>query len=237
VSTTAPQAAIPSQAPPVPQTAVILAPLATLPKWRSDLDPRAMPDTPSLTSGQRNVLQAALVLFADKGFPASSIRDIAQEAGMRSASLYAHFASKDAILAELVRIGYKYHVESVLAAVEGAPVDPREQLHAAVHAHVLLHCEYSQLGIVTTNEFKHVPEQMRVGLRSIVATQVSTVVIEILSRGAQQGLFLPTGHHVMLLAMASMGVDAARWYPYQTDIDAKQLAKDFADLTIRMATV
>jgi AcrR family transcriptional regulator len=237
MSTTTPQAPIPSQAAPVPQTAVILEPLASLPRWRSDLDPRAMPETPTLTRGQRNVLQAALVLFADKGFPASSIRDIAEEAGMRSASLYAHFASKDAILAELVGIGYKYHVETVVSAVENAPADPREQLHAAVHAHVLLHCQYSHLGIVATNEFKHVPDELRAGLRNVVATQVSTVVIEVLSRGARQGVFLPTGHHVMLLAMASMGVDAARWYPYQIDIDAEQLANDFADLTIRMATV
>ena len=40
--------------------------------------------------------------------------------------------------------------------------------------------------------------------------------------------------HVTLLALASMGVDAARWYPYQDEIDADALAADYANLALRM---
>jgi AcrR family transcriptional regulator len=208
---------------------------ATLPKWRSDLDPRAMPTTDNLTAGQRKVLQACLELFADNGFPATSIRDIAQAAGMQSASLYAHFASKDAILGAIVQIGYEHHVTTVVSAVQNAPANPRDQLFAAVHAHVLVHCEYSRLGVVIANEFRHVPEEMRAGLRNVVTARVGDMIIEILARGAEQGEFLPTGHHLILLAVASMGVDAARWYPYQTEFDAHQLAEYFASVALRRA--
>lgn len=37
-----------------------------------------------------------------------------------------------------------------------------------------------------------------------------------------------------IFAMASMGVDAERWYPYQTEISAEQLADSYAELALRM---
>jgi AcrR family transcriptional regulator len=210
--------------------------LAVVPKWRPDLDSRALPPTPQLTRGKRKVLQSCLELFVDKGYAASSIRDIADAAGMRSASLYAHFESKEAILTELVLIGYQHHLDRVLAAVLDAPPDPRDQLFAAIRTHVAVHCEFARLGIVSTTEFRHVSAAAKPALQS-VNQQVSTIATEILQRGAERRLFVPTGHHVAILAMASMGIDAARWYPWQTEIDLDQLAEDFGRLALRMVCV
>ena len=53
-------------------------------------------------SKKQDVLEAAATLFADYGFDAISVRDIAEKAGIRSASVYRHFPSKqdlfDAVL-------------------------------------------------------------------------------------------------------------------------------------------
>jgi AcrR family transcriptional regulator len=43
------------------------------------------------------LLQAALALFADKGFEGTSVRDIARSVGLSESVLYAHFSSKRAI--------------------------------------------------------------------------------------------------------------------------------------------
>ncbi|MFC5463117.1 TetR/AcrR family transcriptional regulator [Massilia niabensis] len=51
---------------------------------------------------KRLILDAALAEFAANGFGATSTEKIAQRAGLSQAGLYAHFDSKDAILAALL---------------------------------------------------------------------------------------------------------------------------------------
>jgi len=51
---------------------------------------------------KRDILARALDLFAERGFFGTSMRDIARAVGVRESALYHHFASKDAILKELL---------------------------------------------------------------------------------------------------------------------------------------
>lgn len=48
------------------------------------------------------ILKAALVLFADKGYDATSMREIAQQVDISKPALYYHFDSKEEILRALV---------------------------------------------------------------------------------------------------------------------------------------
>ncbi|GGZ11075.1 TetR/AcrR family transcriptional regulator [Streptomyces nitrosporeus] len=59
-----------------------------------------MPRPPSPM--RRHILDAALRLFAERGFKGTSLQDIAAEANCSKASLLYHFAGKDAILTELL---------------------------------------------------------------------------------------------------------------------------------------
>ena len=52
---------------------------------------------------KQEILEAALELFSVQGFEATSISQIASAVGIRKASLYSHFESKQAILDALVR--------------------------------------------------------------------------------------------------------------------------------------
>jgi len=54
------------------------------------------------TDTRQRILQAAGVLFARRGFHGTSTRDIAAEVGIRQPSLFHHFPSKQAMLAELL---------------------------------------------------------------------------------------------------------------------------------------
>lgn len=54
-------------------------------------------------STKEQILSAALELFAQKGFEATSISQIADAVGLRKASLYSHFSSKQDILDTLVK--------------------------------------------------------------------------------------------------------------------------------------
>jgi AcrR family transcriptional regulator len=81
------------------------------------------------------VLDAAARLFCRRGYEGTSVRDIAQAAGMLPGSLYCHFATKDDLLVAV----YLRGVERICAAVQAAVqrrADPWARLEAAGVAHL-----------------------------------------------------------------------------------------------------
>lgn len=68
---------------------------------------------------KKEILEAALELFSVQGFEATSISQIAGAVGIRKASLYSHFESKQAILDELVKEVLKqYAAHSIFAKTD-----------------------------------------------------------------------------------------------------------------------
>lgn len=87
---------------------------------------------------RREVLDAAARLFRQRGFDATSTRDIASAAGMRSGSPFYHFENKQALLAAVMQAGMRSALQrqhKALAALPGQ-ASPREQLAALVRNHV-----------------------------------------------------------------------------------------------------
>ena len=73
---------------------------------------------------KQEILEAALELFSVQGFEATSISQIASAVGIRKASLYSHFESKQAILDALVRdVLDQYAAHSIFARPDGDPED------------------------------------------------------------------------------------------------------------------
>lgn len=73
---------------------------------------------PARVGGRAALLDAALTLFAERGYHGASIPDIAAAAGMAPASIYRHVASKD----ELVNLVFRQAKGALGAAlVEGVP--------------------------------------------------------------------------------------------------------------------
>ena len=80
------------------------------------------------TTGRERILQAAAELFAARGFAATSTRDIAQRAGIRQPSLYAHFALKSDILCELLVETLRPPFEYAAKLRDDAELTARERL-------------------------------------------------------------------------------------------------------------
>ena len=54
------------------------------------------------TDTKERILNVAELLFADRGFPATALRDITSEASVNIASVNYHFGSKEALLAAVL---------------------------------------------------------------------------------------------------------------------------------------
>ena len=111
-----------------------------------------LPADVDLRGARGRVLTAALHLFADLGYGGTSVRDICAQAGVQPTTLYAHFPSKEDVLAELLRIGHDEHYRRLRAALLEVEPDPAVQLRALVCAHVSSHCSFPMLAVVASAE-------------------------------------------------------------------------------------
>jgi len=67
-----------------------------------------------LTLSASNICAVAVEHFADHGYDASSLNEIAGRAGMRKASLYAHFVSKDALFRKVFEIALNHEHQYIV---------------------------------------------------------------------------------------------------------------------------
>ena len=90
------------------------------------------------TGGRKNILREAATLFATKGFAESGLREIAEMAGVRSSTVYHHFASKEKIYEEIIRIALDALSAEVTVELKALPTDatPRMRVEASMAGHL-----------------------------------------------------------------------------------------------------
>lgn len=83
-----------------------------------------LPPTPKGEATRAKVIRAAHRLFLKRGFNGTSMRDIAEGAGLVVGGLYNHFASKDEIFAAVLDAYHPYH--AIVPALEQCTGDTAE---------------------------------------------------------------------------------------------------------------
>lgn len=84
---------------------------------------------------REQIEDVASALFSDRGYAATSMRDIAKALDLQGGSLYAHIPSKEAVLASIVQQAAERFLAAVRPLAEG-PGTAIERLRRMVHAHV-----------------------------------------------------------------------------------------------------
>lgn len=199
-----------------------LASVATL------LPPGAVPE------GSRGViLSEALRLFAEHGYGGASIRDIAQLAGIKGATVYSHYPSKAHVLAELIQIGHEVHLRAMREALLAAGSEPKHQLMAIVRAHVLMHAEYPMLAVVSNAELHALPTEFAAPILE-TRRQSEMQLLEVIQRGMRLGVFNVPDDQLALPAIGAMGLRVAHWYTPEIGRTPEQVADTFAEFACRI---
>lgn len=81
------------------------------------------------------ILDEAARLFGQRGYHATTMRDIGEAAGLLPGSLYAHIASKEDLLHEIVVRAAGEFLDA-LEALKAQPLEPEDRLRRAMRAHV-----------------------------------------------------------------------------------------------------
>jgi TetR/AcrR family transcriptional regulator, fatty acid metabolism regulator protein len=134
---------------------------------------------------RRQILDAAVRVFARKGFHTCRVGDVAEEAGISHGLLYHYFASKDELLEAVFTETWRELLDS-LAAIERSELAAREQLRQV--AAVLLRSWRRQPDVVRVlvQEFGRSGE-LQTRLADLQA--VEQVIERIVRRGQQTGEF------------------------------------------------
>src|SRR5579859_3929910 len=111
----------------------------------------AVPGTDHAGNTGDAILEAAVDLFAQRGYHATSMRDIASAVGFRAAGIYHWYPSKEAILIKLQDAFIVDLAAEVMAAVERQH-RPGTRMAAAVREHVVFHGRNAQAAFVTDSE-------------------------------------------------------------------------------------
>jgi AcrR family transcriptional regulator len=89
------------------------------------------------------IIRAATSLFASRGVDATSMREIADAAGVREAAIYRHFASKEEMSREIFTSWYGWYSRQLREIVRG-PGSTKEKVHGAASLELSAAAEHSE---------------------------------------------------------------------------------------------
>ncbi|MPV35745.1 SACE_7040 family transcriptional regulator [Georgenia subflava] len=124
---------------------------------------------------REQILAAAADLFARAGFGGVSVGDIGSAVGISGPGLYRHFASKEAILAELL-VGISEELLREGTARVSAAADPDEALAALVDWHVSFALDHPALITIQSRDLDRLAEPARRRVRRLQHDYVETWV-------------------------------------------------------------
>jgi AcrR family transcriptional regulator len=186
------------------------------------------------TTTPHRLLEAAAEAFADRGFHATTTRDIASRAGLSPAGVYVHFASKEELLYQLSREGHVAARDLLLSAAEQAD-SPTEALRAIMATFARWHAEHFRVARIVQYEFANLTPEHRDAVLSL-RKQIDGVVRQVVADGVRSGEFEVDDVRDTTLALMSMAVDVARWYDPEIKRTPQAIGEAYADLGLRLVS-
>jgi AcrR family transcriptional regulator len=188
-------------------------------------------------SRRQAIEDVASDLFRERGYAATSIRDIARALSVQGASLYAHVTSKEDVLWAIVdRAATRFEAAADRAEAEAEqqrPGDPAEAIAALVEAHVdVLTADVDEAGVFM-NEWRSLGGERRSRIlerRDAYQARFRRHV----EAGMSVGAFALTDPAIATSAILSAINGVAAWYDPAGRLPAERIADHLVDLVLRM---
>jgi AcrR family transcriptional regulator len=180
----------------------------------------------------RRLLVAALEAFADRGYHATTTRDIAARAAMSPAAVYIHYPTKEDLLYRIAMVGHQRALEVIEEAARGV-TDPRERAAALVRTfapwyathHVTARVITYEMGALTPRHFAEIAALRR---------QIERIARDTVAEGVRDGVFTVPDVPGATRAVVSLITDIARWFGHQHAQTADQVAELYSELILQM---
>jgi AcrR family transcriptional regulator len=178
------------------------------------------------------MIKAAAQVFARRGYYGASTQDIADVLGIRQASLYYYFESKEAALEAVCADGvedYVLRAQKILRTPAGAT----EKIAQLVFQHLAPMAERLDFTLVFLRERRFLPEPARKRIRS-VELRYERIIQRIIEQGVASGEFR-TGLDARMatLALLGLGNSAALWFGRERGATLERITSNYVDLLVR----
>jgi len=177
------------------------------------------------------IIEAAARVFAEHGFHGASTQDIADVLGIRQASLYYYFASKEAALEEVCTRGVEGFFETASAIAAGSEPAPAK-IRRLVEAHLAPLIDRRDFVKVFLDERQHLPpdSRRRIGKWSRAYERVIEGVIR---AGVAAGELRPDlDPRLATLGLLGMVKSVAAWHGREPNAALDRVATEFSRLLL-----
>jgi AcrR family transcriptional regulator len=157
------------------------------------------------------ILDKASRLFYERGFDATSIRDIAEAVKISSSTMYHHFATKQEVLHEIVRRFMTDFVEATLPALRDESLSATERIRLTIAKHIEISDERrAELLIGNPIRYALNPAQRELGIKLQAAYH--DAVRDTIMHGCRTGEFTVADVSLVTLAILDMLNGIREWF-------------------------
>ncbi|SEG99512.1 DNA-binding transcriptional regulator, AcrR family [Nonomuraea solani] len=178
---------------------------------------------------------AAVLLFARQGYAATSIRDLGRAVGMTNAGIYHHVSSKEALLADLMRVAQRGVTEATERML--TPFDrPADRLGVLISSLTAIHARNPMTTRVMDGELRSLTPGSAahdeiIALRDAYEEHWKRALAD----GVAEGTFRVADQKLTRLALMSMCTGTSEWYRPDGASTLEQVCAEF--VTIGLAAV
>ncbi len=169
-------------------------------------------------------------MFRERGFAASSMRDLAETVGIEAASLYNHIRSKNEIL-ESISFEVANLFNEKLQEVESNRQSTINKIESILRFHIEQMIDNYEKVIVCDREWRHLDEPFRANFQSqrrSYRKRFAAILEEGIAKGEIRRIDAPTAVLVMLHAVN--GIES--WHRSKTKISADELSNHMIRILI-----
>lgn len=182
-------------------------------------------------SRKEQVIRKAAELFREKGYAASSMRDLAQKLGIEAASLYSHIKSKEEILQSLC-FDMAGEFRKSLDEVEKINTSAADKLSRGITGHIQVMAKDLTASAVFMNEHRHLSQPW---LREFLLLRINYInrFKAIIEAGVKAGEFkAEIDRKLAVMTLFSSLNWMPLWYDPSSAIDSNELGKQLADMLV-----
>jgi AcrR family transcriptional regulator len=178
---------------------------------------------------RRQILNAALVVFGQKGFNAANVSDVAAQAGVSQGTIYWYFESKDELLTQALLAFFEDFGQGVVEALEQCPT-AASKLRALGHVMVDFVASAEGLFTLFLEYWASSPRRAEAGqLWTDVLVQYKDLLVKIIEEGIRNGEFKPVDAEQLVWAMMAAYDGLAAYDMLIPDLDVGWISRTFVE--------
>ena len=179
------------------------------------------------------ILEKAGLLFWQKGYNNTSMKDIASVCECKPANFYNYFSGKEDILFEVIKDISERSVSSIIHLAEDEITDPIDQLQMFIKNHFNLHINLEQNNVMLSDTgLRHLSKEHQeeiIKLRDFY----ESILRKILQRGKASGLFSPhLDEKIVSYIIPSMIIRSSLWYTAKGRLSLEQISDIMINFTL-----